>query len=78
MRQLTHQERSLSTQTQADDRQSDYLTEANLVQVFLASPSSQLVIEALYQGHSLQQAARSASVPVVVALKVLAILQHNL
>jgi len=48
-----------------------------LDQLFLSSPASQLVIEALHQGCSLRQAALVASVSVNTARKVLAVLQKQ-
>lgn len=69
--------RTFTTQSLADDERISRLTEAELARLFLASPSPQLVIEALYQGCSLQQAAIAASVPANVARKVLALLQRQ-
>ncbi len=48
-----------------------------LDRVFLSSPASQLVIEALHQGCSLRQAAEVASVSISIARKVLAVLQKQ-
>jgi len=48
-----------------------------LEQFFLSSASSVRVIEAFYQGSSLQQAAELASVPINTARKVLAVLQKQ-
>jgi len=51
--------------------------DTQLDRVFLSSPSSVCVIEALYEGYSLRQAAEIASVPVNTARKVLAVLQRQ-
>ena len=75
--QLPKLSRSLATQAQAEAQRIDRPCEVQLAQVFLSRPSSQLVIEALYQGSSLQQAAVAASVPTDVARKVLAVLQKQ-
>jgi hypothetical protein len=66
-------EQALYPQTMPQER-SHY---CELERVFLASPSSVGVIEALYQGYSLNQAAEIASVPVNTARKVLAVLQKQ-
>ena len=75
--QLDYSARSLPTQVQADEQRSDRPYEAELARFFLLRPSSQLVIEALNQGSSVQQAAVAASVPVNVGRKVLAVLQKR-
>ncbi len=51
--------------------------ESNLKQRFLAQPSSQKTIAALYQGASLRDAAAISSVSVEVARKVLAVMQKQ-
>lgn len=73
---------SLLTQHQTQqaleaDTSVSYSTDAHLAQVFLSSPSSQGVIEALYQGYSLNQAAAIAFVSIETARKVLAVLQKQ-
>jgi hypothetical protein len=66
-------EQVLYTQTKPLER-SHY---SELDRVFLSSPSSRKVIEAFYQGYSLNQAAEIAAVPVNTARKVLAVLQKQ-
>lgn len=86
--QLKQQERALrgkplagspftEAQTQVGIKHIDRIAEAQLAQVFLSSPASQLVIDALHQGCSLRQAAETASVPVNTARKVLVVLQKQ-
>lgn len=75
-------ERSLLTQQQIQQaRQGDVgiscSKDSELNRVFLSSPSSQGVIDALHQGHSLRYAAEIASVPINTARKVLAVLQKS-
>lgn len=60
-----------------DDANISRSTGLKLDQVFLSKPSSMRVVEALYQGYSLNQAALLASVPVNTARKVLAVLQKQ-
>lgn len=50
---------------------------SELERVFLSSPLSGQVIQALHQGHSLRHAAEIASVAVNTARKVLAVLQKK-
>lgn len=52
-------------------------TDSKLDQIFLSNASSQRVVEAFYQGYSLNQAAEVASVSVETARKVLAVLQKR-
>lgn len=77
--QLNQQERSPFSKAQAQVglKRIDRLAEAQLAQVFLSSPASKLVIEALQQGCSLRQAALVASIPVNTARKVLAVLHKT-
>jgi len=75
-------ERSLLTQQQMQQAQQDDVgiscpADTELDRIFLSSPSSVRVIEALYQGYSLRHAAEIASVPVNTARKVLAVLQKQ-
>lgn len=67
-------EQALSTAETIPKQRSHY---SKLERVFLSSPSCMRVIEAFYQGGSLQQAAERASVSVNTARKVLAVLQQQ-